>query len=668
MLLMKQNLQLFILLLVVCLSANTQGTAQTISEWRSASSGLVSNASGLVWEKLVTGVWTLQAAAAKPSGSSNVTIRTGHTVTIDATLGILNLTIESGATLNCSSTSPATLALRPGTSSAADITAGFINNVVTITNNGTLGSTTGSNDGIALEIPLNCKTLTLTGSGTTKIARFRPVQNNTNSPVTFTVDQNMDLLINNNYAFTATQNSGTNAATENVIININAGKTVKLYAGGTFHGSVSTSPQANPSGTYTYNISGILDLSATGTPSSGGLQTSTAGTPILNLNIKNGGVMKLGSSFAAYRGGNNGSINMIIENGGIVDATATTSGITNNSTLNTGYTWFVTLGTGTVQQIVGSSGVTYPVGPNLTSYDPMTLTNGGGKVFSGAVAPVNSPAGLPNTSKAVNRTWGVVPSTLPATVDISFGYNTGEGNASCVLTDPMQLYSNNTAVWAALTTATPTIVPLGGATTYQAGYTSVSVFPFFALVNAPAIPVEMTIFKGYTKGAVNMLEWSTATERNNREFIVERSLNAVDFQSIGSVKGNGNSDIVRNYTFADESAPLSIAYYRLRQIDNDGRETPTKIITLSCSGAAKVGLNKVYPSVTNSTLTIEMMTDGKSSLTVTDILGRTVHTKDLGENMGAVIQTLNVSSLTNGVYFITLESNGIRMTEKFEKN
>jgi Secretion system C-terminal sorting domain len=657
---------------VLCLCFVQSLNGQATSQWRSAATGSFANATGNVWEKYntVTFTWDLQIAGAKPSGSSNVTIRNGHTVTIDAsptTVSMLNLTIEAGGTLNSAVSAPAGIGMRLGVSSAADVTAGYTNNVVTLTNNGTLGSTTATGDGINLEVGTNCASLTVTGTGTTRINRFRPLQNNPNNPTTITFNHNVDLTIANNYAFTATQNSASNSSTENIVVNINAGKTVKIVnAGGFFHGSVSaTTPQSNTSGTYTYNINGTLDLSAT---TSGGLQSSSTGTASLNLNIKNGGVMKLGTAFSAYKASaTNGSINMTIESGGTVDGSLLTSGITNSSsTLGTGATWFTIQSGGVLKQAVGATSVTFPIGTDATHYNPVTLTNGGGNVFTATVSTGNAPAGLTDATKALNRTWNITPTTTPATADISFGYNTGDGNASCVLTDGMDLLHHNGTAWEKLGSATPS-VPSSGTTNYQAGYTGVTNFSPFTLGNVGALPIELISFNAYAKGSTNILNWSTATERNNREFAIERSLNGVDFDNIGSVKGSGNSSVVRNYTFTDKVPPLSIAYYRLRQIDFDGIETVSKAITVSRNGVVKVAISKVYPSVTTDYLTLDLSTNGNTSLTVSDLMGRVISTKSLGDNVGTLIQNLDVSQLAKGLYFVTLQSGGTRLTEKFEK-
>ncbi len=322
-----------------------------------------------------------------------------------------------------------------------------------IQNDGTFGATGtgGTNGGINLEVAKECRTLTLQGSGTCFIGRTRFLYPNTNSPATFNINQSMWLGLAGGGSFTAYYNNAANTATENNVINLTAGKTVTLVTGGSFHGSVSsTTPTSNPQGIVTYNISGTLDLTAT---ASGGLQTSTSGTPSLNLNIKNGGSMKLGTSFAAYRGANSGSINMTIESGGIVDGTLLTAGVTNNSsTLNTGYTWFVTQGTGILKLPVSATSQTFPIGSFSTSYNPVTMNNGGGTVYSANVSTGNTPSGLPDVIKALNRTWTVSPA---ATADLTFGFNTGEGNASCVLTDGMGLYNSSGGAWTSLGTATP---------------------------------------------------------------------------------------------------------------------------------------------------------------------------------------------------------------------
>jgi hypothetical protein len=670
---MKRNLQLktvqtiiaFVCVIFVPTSTLFSQTAPIVSEWRSVTSGDFSNAGGTIWEKNVLGAWTLQIAAAKPSGSSNVTIRAGHTVTISATTSILGLTIEAGAKLNSSAAITAPITFRVGTSSSADVTAGATGNTVVIQNDGILGSLADADAGLNLEVEKNCKTLTLQGNGTCRIGRTRFLYPNLNVPATFNINQSMYLGLAGSGSFTAYYNNAANIAAENNVINIAAGKTVTLATGGSFHGGVSSTPPSNPQGTITYNISGTLDLSAT---AAGGLQTSTnaTGAASLNLNIKSGGVMKLGTSFAAYKGASNGSINMTIENGGVVDGTLLTTGVTNNnSTLNTGYTWFVTQGTGVLKLPVASTSQTFPVGTDATHYNPVTMNNGGGTVYAVGVNAGNTPTGLPRTTLALNRTWTVSPAS---TADLNFGFNTGEGNGSCVLTDGMGLYNSSGGAWTSLGTATPS-VPSSGATGYQVGYSAVAFAgTIFNLANVMNVPVELMSFKGYAKGNTNQLMWATASERNNAEFVIERSTDGINFNRIGSVKGNGTTSSVNNYAFTDFEGPLSISYYKLRQIDFNGRETVSKVLTIVRTDKSKEGILKTYPTVSETVLTVDYTSNSTTTLKIIDVLGQTVLSKIVKDNDGYNSTQLDVSSLASGLYILSFESATTRMTKNIIKN
>jgi hypothetical protein len=185
-------------------------------------------------------------------------------------------------------------------------------------------------------------------------------------------------------------------------------------------------------------------------------------------------------------------------------------------------------------------------------------------------------------------------------------------------------------------------------------------------VNAIIIPIELMSFKAQQRSNANQLEWATASERSNAAFNIERSANGVDFQVIGSVKGAGTSAKVTTYNFSDDN-PLSISYYRLRQIDFDGKETPSKTINVTRTGAGKVVLNKLYPSVVSDILTLDMTVNGATSVSIYDAVGRLVLSKQLGDISGAVIEPLNVHSLANGVYLLNVQSGGVRLMQRFVK-
>ena len=101
-----------------------------------------------------------------------------------------------------------------------------------------------------------------------------------------------------------------------------------------------------------------------------------------------------------------------------------------------------------------------------------------------------------------------------------------------------------------------------------------------AAVSNVVLPVNWTAFSGKVNGRVNMLFWKTASETNNKLFEVERSGNAIQFEKIGQVPGAGNSSTIRQYQFIDDKLLAPAYYYRLRQIDDNGRSTFSNIIFL----------------------------------------------------------------------------------------
>src|SRR6185503_6393916 len=106
-------------------------------------------------------------------------------------------------------------------------------------------------------------------------------------------------------------------------------------------------------------------------------------------------------------------------------------------------------------------------------------------------------------------------------------------------------------------------------------------------------------FGGNIKDDQAYLNWSTAVESNNKGFYIERSKDGKDFTSVGFVQGAGNSSQITNYTYTDaglKDINVSKTYYRLNQIDFDGKTTYSNVILLSLENLANAGKWKLYPN------------------------------------------------------------------------
>lgn len=87
-----------------------------------------------------------------------------------------------------------------------------------------------------------------------------------------------------------------------------------------------------------------------------------------------------------------------------------------------------------------------------------------------------------------------------------------------------------------------------------------------------ALPVELLYFSGIARENQVLLNWSTASEVNNDFFEVQRSTDGINFEAIGIVDGNGNTNEPIEYSLIDGNPSLGLNYYRLRQVDFNGDE------------------------------------------------------------------------------------------------
>lgn len=171
------------------------------------------------------------------------------------------------------------------------------------------------------------------------------------------------------------------------------------------------------------------------------------------------------------------------------------------------------------------------------------------------------------------------------------------------------------------------------------------------IVTAP-LPVSLTAFSAVKQGSTSLLNWTTATEVNNAGFDIERSADGRSFSKIGVVyskAAGGNSNEKLSYSYVDASPLAGINYYRLRQVDHDGKSEYSKIEQVSFGTASGV---KVYPNPAISTVNIEASEGSKVS--VYNMIGQRMEVRSSGSGR---LTTLDVSSLSAGNYTIQVQDN-----------
>jgi hypothetical protein len=125
-----------------------------------------------------------------------------------------------------------------------------------------------------------------------------------------------------------------------------------------------------------------------------------------------------------------------------------------------------------------------------------------------------------------------------------------------------------------------------------------------AIISANPLPVRLTSFKAQWQQDDAYLWWNVDMEDNNDRFEIERSTNGATFATVGAVVSLGNTNSPRRYEFTDQNVAGNIVYYRLKQVDKDGKFTHSAIVILK-RDQPQFSIS-VYPNPTKGTFTLQV--------------------------------------------------------------
>jgi hypothetical protein len=377
-----------------------------------------------------------------------------------------------------------------------------------------------------------------------------------------------------------------------------------------------------------------------------------------DLNVLSGGVVTLTGSANI-----NGTLNL---NGGTIDVgnnVLTVNSISGGSASS----YIKTTGSGGLKRNVPTieSGTLFPVGTE-SSYNPVTITNSGtADNFTVSVKETfdNAPV---DPTKVVNRQWSISEDTPGGSnAAVKLQWNTAEEAGSFIRTNAIYVGHYTGGTWQQ-TAATYVDLGSGVYTAEASGFTS---FSPFSIGNENALPVELSSFNAAaTNGAVK-LTWQTATEVNNYGFDVERtSVRLSDWEKIGFVAGNGNSNAPKDYSYTDNSLDNSGKYsYRLKQIDNDGAVTYSNEIEIDVTVVLEYALSQNYPNPFNPSTVINytLSQPGFVTIKIYNTLGQEVSTLLNGQmDAGKHTLTFDASKLSSGMYLYKITAGNFTQVKK----
>jgi len=268
-----------------------------------------------------------------------------------------------------------------------------------------------------------------------------------------------------------------------------------------------------------------------------------------------------------------------------------------------------------------------------------------------------------STGTAIPDVWTVTPNAGSANYDITVnGRNFDNASGFSHTVGKRNTPTACSPSWAAPGTLSTNTNSGGVVSAKRTGVSGFSQFVILKGLNV--LPVTLIDFNAKCNNDKITFYWSTATELNNDHFILERAnANKMIFEPISSIKGNGTSNSINTYSSVIENKG-SDYYYRLRQIDYDGKETVYQTIHPNCLKTNSIKDAVIYPNPFNDEILITCPEcAGKTfNIKIYSTVGTLVYEKTL-ENTTIINEKILVKDLSKGVYFVEL-SDGVNKEVK----
>lgn len=164
------------------------------------------------------------------------------------------------------------------------------------------------------------------------------------------------------------------------------------------------------------------------------------------------------------------------------------------------------------------------------------------------------------------------------------------------------------------------------------------------------MPIKLISFSMKSSGTVNKLVWQTAQEINSSFFNIQRSINAIVFTTLAKINARGNSNITSTYSYEDNvlNSKASRVYYRLQEVDVDGKSNYSNIISTNTNNSQFI----IMPNPAKSI--IHISGENVKEIYIIDLTGKQVIHKEINNNY-----SVDVSRLSKGIYNVSvIDRNG----------
>jgi len=309
-----------------------------------------------------------------------------------------------------------------------------------------------------------------------------------------------------------------------------------------------------------------------------------------------------------------------------------------------------------VMDKTGNDAFTFPVGGG-GFYAPVGISAPGADtdvfrveyVRSGAENADESNLGMNVELVSGVEYWNITRRVGSSSVILSLSWSNGSG---VELPGSLLLCHFNGMVWESIP-ATAVGAPGAGVITTNAAVSSFSPFTLGSSSALNPLPVSWLSFEGKPAGGQVALHWATASERNNRGFVVEHSADGQRFERVGWADGQGDSAQPAHYHWLHARPARGLNYYRLRQEDFGGAHAYSATVAVSIEAEGEAVIYPV-PAVEKAWLSLAAPLAADARAALIDATGRVCRHFVL--SAGQTTLELDLSGLSAGRYHLQLPS------------
>jgi hypothetical protein len=177
----------------------------------------------------------------------------------------------------------------------------------------------------------------------------------------------------------------------------------------------------------------------------------------------------------------------------------------------------------------------------------------------------------------------------------------------------------------------------------------------------PILPVDLVSFHATATELGNLLQWQTASERDNDFFEIQRSTDALNWEGIAKITGTGNSDQPIAYQYLDSNPLVGRVFYRLKQVDFDGAFEYSFIVSVVTGELPGFKVLQVFPNPTTGDIQASYVSNNDTPIKVSlmNTMGQVLLVKEVFNTFGSNQISIAIPGNQAGIYILRLENSNI---------